>query len=458
MASTKPLRDSKSASVKFPSIKNVAERLGAIKARIGPNMASTAYLDVHTDGTWAVSLLNEGNWTTYKGRGRLGHKTNCRELARELIDQARDHYAQSAPEEEKPAEPVPGPFVVVEYDFCDDDGLTGVKVYGVEDSRPKGLMWRNGIETRTAAQTEADAMNANPHCIAVADGSIDPVPAPVCALSADQVTTETEEDESEEEDFIDEPQEDDIFTDDYRRFYQNGKPVVEVPEDEDWMPHVLAHVEKDGFYPNVWHTSDHGNQEIISVGKHGVYLSDDPLPPETVLNLAALAAPETDEMDTVVIEENDIPRQPRTPTAEDAQALLTLQQIMREGEKPLERFVNAYVACALWSSTDQTNEQGGESLDRNYDARDIAPVTMLRIVKECLEFSILCEDDIAQWDGKGTAEEQAGHDFWLTRNGHGAGFWDGDWPEGAGQRLTDASKCYGEINLYADDDGLLYLS
>lgn len=21
----------------------------------------------------------------------------------------------------------------------------------------------------------------------------------------------------------------------------------------------------------------------------------------------------------------------------------------------------------------------------------------------------------------------AGHDLWLTRNGHGAGFWDGDW-------------------------------
>ena len=24
-------------------------------------------------------------------------------------------------------------------------------------------------------------------------------------------------------------------------------------------------------------------------------------------------------------------------------------------------------------------------------------------------------------------DEYAGHDFWLTRNGHGAGFWDGDW-------------------------------
>ena len=25
--------------------------------------------------------------------------------------------------------------------------------------------------------------------------------------------------------------------------------------------------------------------------------------------------------------------------------------------------------------------------------------------------------------------ERIGHDFWLTRNGHGAGFWDGDWDD-----------------------------
>ena len=39
---------------------------------------------------------------------------------------------------------------------------------------------------------------------------------------------------------------------------------------------------------------------------------------------------------------------------------------------------------------------------------------------------------------------QAGHDFWLTRNGHGAGFWDGDWPI-YGDMLTEGSKCYGEF-------------
>lgn len=36
---------------------------------------------------------------------------------------------------------------------------------------------------------------------------------------------------------------------------------------------------------------------------------------------------------------------------------------------------------------------------------------------------------------------QAGHDFWLTSQGHGAGFWDGGWPK-YGDMLTKLSKCY----------------
>ena len=51
---------------------------------------------------------------------------------------------------------------------------------------------------------------------------------------------------------------------------------------------------------------------------------------------------------------------------------------------------------------------------------------------------------------------QAGHDFWLTRNGHGAGFWDGDWPDRTGHRLSEAAKSYGEYHLYVGDDGKIY--
>jgi hypothetical protein len=53
--------------------------------------------------------------------------------------------------------------------------------------------------------------------------------------------------------------------------------------------------------------------------------------------------------------------------------------------------------------------------------------------------------------------EQAGHDFWLTRNLHGAGFWDGDWPE-VGDKLTAISEQFGELWAYLGDDGLIYLS
>lgn len=51
---------------------------------------------------------------------------------------------------------------------------------------------------------------------------------------------------------------------------------------------------------------------------------------------------------------------------------------------------------------------------------------------------------------------QIGHDFWLTRNGHGAGFWDrglGD----VGDQLSEAARAHGAMDAYLGDDGDLYL-
>lgn len=48
-----------------------------------------------------------------------------------------------------------------------------------------------------------------------------------------------------------------------------------------------------------------------------------------------------------------------------------------------------------------------------------------------------------------------GSDFHLTRNGHGAGFWDGGWPE-IGDKLTSLAEPFGtlEIERYGDNEGL----
>ncbi len=119
----------------------------------------------------------------------------------------------------------------------------------------------------------------------------------------------------------------------------------------------------------------------------------------------------------------------------------------------MDDFTRAYFEAALWSSTDNADDSGGEPLDKNYSIDDIDKATLDKMIADCTDFQERFGELI---DGGGMGYEHAGHDFWLTRNGHGAGFWDGDWEEPYGDQLTDASKEYGEFDLYLgdpDEDG-----
>lgn len=124
----------------------------------------------------------------------------------------------------------------------------------------------------------------------------------------------------------------------------------------------------------------------------------------------------------------------------------------------LDEFTLAYAEAALWSTNDESDERGGEPLDANHTVDDLAPETLEKFIADCRRFQEQNAADIATCDDhpEYTATERAGHDFWLTRNGHGAGFWDGDWPEEPGERLTAAAEAFGEVWLYVGDDGLIY--
>ena len=52
--------------------------------------------------------------------------------------------------------------------------------------------------------------------------------------------------------------------------------------------------------------------------------------------------------------------------------------------------------------------------------------------------------------------KQAGIDFHMTRNGHGVGFWEDEWPECYRYMFTNGAKAYGEVDIYLGDDGLIY--
>jgi hypothetical protein len=129
----------------------------------------------------------------------------------------------------------------------------------------------------------------------------------------------------------------------------------------------------------------------------------------------------------------------------------------------LDSFARAYIACALWSSTDDK----GNPLDDTYSAEDLAPETLEKMLADCERFqaeqksvveSALGADFELRYDhiSSRLTWTMAAHDFWLTRNGHGCGFFDGDWPEPQAGQLTLASKAFGEFNLYIGDDGKIY--
>lgn len=112
----------------------------------------------------------------------------------------------------------------------------------------------------------------------------------------------------------------------------------------------------------------------------------------------------------------------------------------------VKRMVTAYIECALWSTT----SDDGQPLDENFGDDDVAPVTRTAATDVCAAFTESNADDLA-----GMSPEQAGHDLWLTRERHGAGFWDRGL--GArGDRLTDSAHGYGGADWYAAADGLIY--
>ena len=115
------------------------------------------------------------------------------------------------------------------------------------------------------------------------------------------------------------------------------------------------------------------------------------------------------------------------------------------------KFIADYITAALWSTTGHKNDNF-EFLDEKYSIDDLDESTLAQIEDDCEQF-------IKITVGKNTDKfetDHPGHDFWLTRNGHGTGFWNGDYPI-HGDYLTKISERFGECNIYVGDDNKLYL-
>ena len=110
--------------------------------------------------------------------------------------------------------------------------------------------------------------------------------------------------------------------------------------------------------------------------------------------------------------------------------------------------VQAYITSALWSSCD---DEGIPLDDEKYAGIEIPEETYEKMRADVGAFITANAEDLL-----GMASEQIGHDLWLTRNGHGCGFFDRGLGE-RGERLTKAADALGTQDIYIGDDARLYV-
>lgn len=127
----------------------------------------------------------------------------------------------------------------------------------------------------------------------------------------------------------------------------------------------------------------------------------------------------------------------------------------------LERMVQGYIDCAEWADCGPDDETHAKAW-----SDELAD----RMRADCEKFVALCNeqlpallDDLAEL-APDYSDERFGHDLWLTRNGHGAGYWDRKEldlvPDGScyslGDNLSNVAKRMGACDLYVGDDDLVY--
>jgi hypothetical protein len=112
----------------------------------------------------------------------------------------------------------------------------------------------------------------------------------------------------------------------------------------------------------------------------------------------------------------------------------------------IDTVLDHYIVCALWADL---SDDDGNPLDE-YAISDLADETRAAMRADVQDFCEAIEREGI--DASAWSDEQLGHDFWLTRNGHGAGFWDRGLGE-PGEQLTTLCKPYGSRHMWLGEDG-----
>lgn len=111
-----------------------------------------------------------------------------------------------------------------------------------------------------------------------------------------------------------------------------------------------------------------------------------------------------------------------------------------------EEMLSHYLFCCAWSTSGVDSEgvehESLEDFEFSDNAQEIA-------LLDCLYF-VRISHPWLNVKSQPISPENAGHDLWLTREGHGTGFWDRGYVYG--DQLTKLSKSMGVGDAYLSDN------
>jgi len=131
-------------------------------------------------------------------------------------------------------------------------------------------------------------------------------------------------------------------------------------------------------------------------------------------------------------------------------------------QEDLVEILKGYLEAAIWTEEDQLNDDNSVIDDENdsdlkkFTIEDLDDNSKLQAYSDIKKFMEAAGKDAISEAIDDNGLFQLGMDIWLTRNHHGAGFFDHSYYHES--ELTEAAHSLGEVDLYLGDDLKIYFS
>lgn len=137
--------------------------------------------------------------------------------------------------------------------------------------------------------------------------------------------------------------------------------------------------------------------------------------------------------------------------------IATVESLIDVSDAEFNAFHSAYIEALFFR---ETIGGDGNPLDSDYDSSDLSKRSETKIRHDCLAFYAMNHKTIQHgaapmgqyYDGATDAIRKAaygGHDFYMTRQGHGVGFWESEWSiADPNQTLDKAATQFHEFHTW----------